>query len=171
MRWRLALMSAVTLLLVPLAACTVPPDGNVGIGPNADGVLTVYLRTCHYPMDGATMYWPDDPNGANSNEEVFADWKIKAQPARLQLNWPLIGAGNDIVSATHPLRAVPGKPKDMAIYAWTDDNSYSADGPYQFRARDLLRLKPGQVLTSDPDGSTVTSISKFNDIDCSQFGP
>lgn len=154
-----------------------PPDGEVGVGRDTKGNLQVYLRTCNHPMDGATLYWPDDPNGADSNNEVFAEWTIGTQPDPLRVEWPLLGTtAQSGISAERPLGEVPTPPKNMSIYAWTSSNTYSAGGPYQFTAADLNKLRPGQVLVdnntgreSDPPVKAI-SLDAFNALDCTQYG-
>ncbi|WP_344808892.1 hypothetical protein [Microlunatus ginsengisoli] len=175
-RWRMVVALAVVALVA--AGCSVPRDGWVGIGRVADGRLWVYLRTCHHLLDGASLYWPDDPNGANSNNELFTDWSITAPVRGLKVAWPLLGPVVNGVVPTTPLESVPAKPKNMAIYGWTEDSSFSADGPYEFDADDLDALKPGQVLiandlgpsdTSDMPPNKVVTLAQFNALDCAQF--
>lgn len=160
-----------------LAGCGVPTDGWVGVGRDSQGVLRVYVRTCHHPMDGASLSWPDDPNGANSGEEVFAEWSIGPQPDPLRPNWPLLGAAaNSGVAATRPLLKVPGPPKNMYIFAGTNDDSFSASGPYLFTASDLKALRSGQVLVENNTGNEADSPNKvirladFDALDCAQYG-
>ena len=165
-RWLVAVALAIPLLL---GGCSVPPDGYVGIGRALDGSLWVYIRTCHHRMDGATLYWPDDPNGANSNEEVFARWEIARQPDPLRASWPLLGPGANGVTATKQLAEIPARPKNMAIGAGTRNNSRSAGGPYGFTAKTLAKLKPGQILTGNAPKNTAISMAEFDAIDCTQF--
>lgn len=128
-------------------------------------------------MDGATLYWADDPRSSGSDNEVFAEWTIGPQPNPLQVDWPLLGTSTtNGVEAVHPFGGIPAPPKNMAIYAGTRQNTYSASGPYQFTAADLKKLKPGQVLVSNDTGREsdppvrVVSVAAFNAIDCTKFG-
>ena len=174
---RLLLMWCLTAAALVLAGCGVPLDGAVGVGRDTEGNLRVNLRTCSHPMDGATLYWPDDPNGADSNNEVFAEWTIGPQPDPLRADWPLLGA-SDVggVEAERRLDELPRPPKNMGIYAGTNNNSFSASGPYLFTAADLKRLRPGQVLVDNNTGKEsdppvkIVSIDAFNTLDCSQYG-
>ncbi len=176
---KLQMLTGCFLVGVALAVtgCGVPDDGWVGVGRDEDGNLRVYLRTCHHPMDGASLSWPDDPNGANFHEEVFAEWTIGPQPDPLRADWPLLGsAPASRVVADRPLTKVPGPPKNMYIFAGTNDNTFSASGPFLFTAADLKKLRPGQVLVdnntgreSDPPNKTIT-LSQFDAIDCTQYG-
>jgi hypothetical protein len=160
-----------------LAGCSVPTDGWVGVGRDSQGTLRVYVRTCHHAMDGASLYWPDDPKGGNSGQEVFAEWTIGPQPDPLRLNWPLLGsAAGSGVTADQPLKKVPGPPKSMSIFAGTNDNSFSASGPYLFTASDLETIRPGQVLVENNTGNEtdppnkVIGLSDFDALDCTQYG-
>ena len=110
---------------------------------------------------------------------MFGEWEIGQQPDPLRASWPLLGPGSNGVSAAKPLAEVPAAPKDMAIVAGTNDNSWSAGGPNSsFTADDLRALQPGQVLAatrfSDVDSSgaldTVMTLAEFDVIDCSRFG-
>ena len=128
-------------------------------------------------MDEAWLYWADDPRSSASDNEVFAEWSIGPQPNPFQADWPLLGASStNGVEAVHPLDDIPAPPKNMAIYAGTRQNTYSASGPYQFTAADLKTLKPGQVLVSNDTGREsdlpvkVVSVAGFNAIDCTRFG-
>lgn len=159
-----------------LSGCSVPENGWMGVGRNDQGELRVYLRTCGQALDGATLYWPDDPTG-NSENEVFGDWSFQTpQPSTTAADWPLLGQTPGGVIATQPLDALPGPPKNMAIHAWTRDASASASGPYLFTETDLKRLEPGRVLIpnntgneSDPPNKTI-SLSQFEALDCAVFG-
>lgn len=66
--------------------------------------------------------------------------------------------------------------ENMYIFAGTNDNTFSASGPFLFTASDLKKLRPGQVLVdnntgreSDPPTKTIT-LSRFDAIDCTQYG-
>lgn len=176
---RLRLLACCLFLGVALGVtgCSVPTDGWVGVGRDTVGKLRVYVRTCHHPMNRANLSWPDDPNGANSGEEVFAEWTIGPQPDPLRANWPLLGSAPDTgVVPTRPLTKVPGPPKNMYIFAGTDDDSFSASGPFLFTAADLQKLRRGQVLVenntgrdSDPPNKTIT-LAAFDALDCTQYG-
>lgn len=171
---RVAAYVALGVALTALTAgCGVPDDGWIAVGRANDGSFRVYLRTCTHPVDGATLYWPDDPNGDNSNEEVFADWTIAATAdGPTAIDWPLLGAAGGTVTAQRALRAVPQPPKNLALYAWTRDNTTSADGPFQVGASDLDRLKPGQLLVPNDTGSDDDPPNKaitreaFSQLDC-----
>jgi hypothetical protein len=128
-------------------------------------------------MDGASLSWRDDPQGANSAEEVFAEWSIGPQPDPLRPSWPLLGSAEGSgVTADRPLKKVPGPPKNMYIFAGTNDNSFSASGPYLFTASDLETLRPGQVLVENYTGNEtdppnkVIRLSDFDALDCTQYG-
>lgn len=160
------------------SSCSVPSVGRIGIGRAADDRLVVYLRICEGSLDGATLYWPDDPNGKSLNgEEIFAEWTVSPGPDPLRAEWPLFGPGTDSVKATTRLNAVPKLPKNMAIYGWTDTNSASADGPWQFTKANLEAVRPGQVLVANNDGletsplNVAISREAFDAIDCSEYGP
>lgn len=177
--WRRRLLTALLLVIagVLLGGCGVPEDGWVGVGRMSDGSFRVYLRTCTQPLNGATLYWPDDPNGANSNEEVFAEWILEsAQRGPVRADWPLLGQGEGEIAATRTLEKVPGPPKNMAVDAWTRDASASAGGPYLFTARDLDSLKRGQILiandTRNENGPPNKTVSRaaFDALDCADFG-
>ncbi len=174
--WQRALRVVLAaLMFCSVAGCSVPEDGYVGVDRSESGDLTVYVRTCSHPMDGATLYWPDDPTGANSNEEFFADWTVHRQSRSLAVSWPLLGPGGSGVYATRQLLSLPPTTKNMAIYAWTERDRYSAHGPYQFTAQDVNGLKDGQILIANRtvDGSgapnKVVTHTEFERIDCSQF--
>jgi hypothetical protein len=74
------------------------------------------------------------------------------------------------------LKKVPGPPKNMYIFAGTNDNSFSASGPYLFTASDLETLRPGQVLVENYTGNEtdppnkVIRLSDFDALDCTQYG-
>jgi len=128
-------------------------------------------------MDGAWLYWADDPRSSGSANEVFDEWSIGPQEYPLQADWPLLGASStNGIEAVHPLGDIPTPPKNMAIYAGTRQNTYSASGPYQFTAADLKKLKPNQVLVPNDTGREsdppvkVVSVAAFNAIDCTRFG-
>jgi hypothetical protein len=167
------------LLVVPgvmLGGCGVPEDGWVGVGRNPDGQFEVYVRTCEHALDGSTLYWPDDPAG-NSEAEVFGEWTFQqGGQGATRVEWPLLGQGQNEVTALRPVAQLPDPPKNMAIYAWTRDASASAGGPYQFTAADLNELRPGQVLVdnntgneSDPRNKAI-SRKAFDALDCAAFG-
>lgn len=144
---------AVILLLLPvllLSSCSPPRDGYVGIGRDAEGDLRVYVRTCHHPLDAVSLSWPDDPNAANSNEEVFAEWTINSQSDRLRAVGPLFGTATGEIVTVRPLWTLPAAPKNMALHGFTDDASFAAD-------------------ETDPPNRTVT-LAVFDAIDCSQYG-
>lgn len=168
--WAVGVVIAAAPLLI---GCGVPDDGRLGVGRADDGSLMVYLRACNQPLDGATLYWPDDPAGADSNEEVFAEWTILADD--LSVEWPLLGRSGQGVVAKLPLTSVPGTPKNLGIYAWTRDNTTSASGPFVFTADDLDALKPGEVLVENVTGTDasppIKAISRadFDNFDCGQF--
>ncbi len=162
---------AAAVIYAALTGCSVPIDGWVGVGRANDGTLRIYLRTCTQPVDGATLLWPDDPKG-NSDQEVFADWTI-VTPHRgpYQVDWPLLGTSSGEVETTQQVDVLPGPPKNMKLYAWTDDATTSADGPYRFTSADLDHLKPGQILIDDPAGdethpNKTISWSAFSALDC-----
>jgi hypothetical protein len=98
--WRVAVYVVLGVVLTALtASCGVPDDGRLGIGRASDGSLRVYLRTCTHRVDGATLYWPDDPAG-DSAAEVFVDWTIAAAAdGPTVIDWPLLGAGGAAVIA------------------------------------------------------------------------
>lgn len=109
--------------------------------------------------DSADLWWPDDPNGAASNEETFASWDVRTEPT---ISWPLLGEGQGGVAATKPMDSIPQRPKDMALLGGTEDGSAAAYGP-TFTAADLKRLRPGQIIvanqsmTADTDQKTGRS--------------
>lgn len=171
-----AMTAALIVSALTFTGCTVPPDGRVGVGRDADGELRVYLRTCQHSMDGATLYWPDDPEGATSNQEVFAEWTFEQQPGPMSVDWPLLGrAQSGAVKTQQPLEKMPGPPRNMGIYAWTHDSSYSAGGPYLFTSTDLTNVRPGHVLVSSNTGrdtdppNKIISLSNFDALDCLQY--
>ena len=64
----------------------------------------------------------------------------------------------------------------MYIFAGTNDNSFSASGPYLFTASDLETLRPGQVLVENNTGNEtdapnkVIRLTDFDALDCTQYG-
>lgn len=165
---------AASMVYVAMTGCSVPLDGWLGVGRASDGTLRVYLRTCTQPVDGASLWWPDDPRG-NSDQEVFADWTIAARhQGPLQLDWPLLGPSAGEVATTQSLQVLPGPPKNMGLMAGTRDASTSASGPYLFTSSDLDHIKPGQILIEDPTGdekhpNKTVSQSAFTTLDCAVF--
>lgn len=159
-----------------LSGCSVPENGWMGVGRSDQGEFRVYLRTCGQTLDGATLYWPNDPIG-DSEGEIFGEWSFRTpQPAATGVHWPLQGQARGAVIATRPVAALPVPPKNMAIYAWTRDASASAGGPYLFTQADLEKLTPGQILItndtgkeSDPPNKAI-SRSQFEALDCAVFG-
>lgn len=89
--------------------------------------------------------------------------------------WVGIGRSLDGIAATTPLSEVPPAPKNMSVYAWTNDNSYSAGGPGQFMASVLETLEPGEVLVANRNWDEGVSVNEvisredFMALDCENF--
>ena len=152
--------------LVPLllGGCSVPHDGWVGVGRADDGTLTVFLRTCTASLHGATLSWSQESGGS------ITEWDIDRKARSLSIQWPLLGPGTDGVTASDPLLELPVTGRLMEISAWTDNNSYYAEGPEGFRVTDIEALQPGTVLKYDGGRAaphySVASASDFMAGDC-----
>jgi hypothetical protein len=127
-----------------LTACTVPPDGRVGIAVSEAGQPEAVLVSCKHQMNGASLYWYDDPNPTSP---VLAKWTLPSGYTS-PLQWSLVSPKPDEVTVVSgPAALMPGTV--YSIYGWTGDHSYSAPG-VQFTLEDIADLRPGEVLTWDP---------------------
>ncbi|MBO0922090.1 hypothetical protein J1G42_14795 [Cellulomonas sp. zg-ZUI222] len=134
-----------TLALALLGACTVPPGGTIALGRTAEGEVVAYVRMCEGFIDGVTVYRPDA-----EGQPVVARWDAD-EPVTRDADVVLAGGGEGWVAPTAP------QDERLSVYGWTDDASWSADGP-DVTLAELSALAPGEVLywsgDEGPDGGT-----------------
>jgi hypothetical protein len=164
---KLAATALVGALPFLLAGCTVPVVGVAGIGVDDKGAPVGYLQVCQDHLDGATVY-------TDGKDDDQGGWK--ASPAVTDFaRWSLTDPGEGWTSETALGLLKPGV--YYILYGWTKDNSSSAAG-VMFRTKDLVDLKPGQVLypsgeanaAGPEDFSTVGSESEFRASACKGLG-
>jgi len=145
-----------------LTGCTVESGAVAGVGVDADGNSVGYLQVCvgDAHIDGATVY----TDGANDN---LGSWQ-SSTPVDDFTSWSMTEPDGGWRTLT-PLATL--KDKQYALYGWTKDDTWSAVD-VTFRADDLARLEPGQVLYSKYDGSVgsesgaVVDVQQFRDTAC-----
>ena len=157
MRLRYAIVGVVAL--GSLAGCTVPPGGRVGLTVDSDGHLAGIVAMCDHKIDGFSVYeFNEDIDEGDG--DVVADWKSRRSIGSV-FTWKVTESGDPQWVSSEPLDVKALKPdQEYAIYGWTTDNSWSADGP-KFKPADLEELTPGTVLESVYNQKTDDDINRF----------
>lgn len=127
-----------------------------------EGELRVFVSTCH-PMDGAALYYDTGRMEEDRSVDVRT-WEIDSEARSLQIEWPLLlneieGFGVEVTQA----ESLPESEK-LQIFAGTNDNSFSADGPFEFTTTQLDALRPGEILVGD--GEVVDHAQFVADTEC-----
>lgn len=163
-------------------ACSPESDGLTGVGVDGAGRPVGYLLSCKHRIDGATLYWPADPAGADSQHATAGEWTMPSNTRRV-VTWLLdSGAPGGGVQSLHRSHigsgVISSKPaigldqsRKYALYGWTHDNSYTA-GRVEFSGHDLAGLQPGQVLLDasgddPPHDRKIVSRAQFEHAACS----
>lgn len=127
-----------------LSSCTVPVDGSAGVTVDSGGVVRALVETCTHSVDGATLYWGDDPQGSDSRDARIGRWKFSRSTAGRSLSWPVDAEHSEDVQATVSIKTMaPGR--TYSLYGWTNDDSWSTDS-VDFTLNDVRALRPGRVL-------------------------
>jgi hypothetical protein len=148
-----------------LSSCTVESDGYAGVTVDSNGHVQALIQTCKHSMDGATIYWGEDPKGGDSPDAQIGQWEFTRSTVGQPVTWPVDADRALDVRATGPIKAMaPGR--TYALYGGTKDNSWSA-AHVSFTLNDLKALKPGQVLILYTGAPTrVVSLQQFSDVQC-----
>ncbi|MGN6612704.1 MAG: hypothetical protein ACTHLJ_13105 [Angustibacter sp.] len=156
-------------LLLPgvalLASCTAPVDGYTGVTVDPDGALHAVVQTCRHPLDGATLYWGDDPKGSDSDHALMGRWEFSGSTVGRPVSWSVNDEEGSGVRATAPRRPLaPGR--TYSLYGWTHDGSWSTLS-VGFTLKDLASLQPGRVLGLDAgDDPREVSLQQFSQLAC-----
>ncbi|MFI7065037.1 hypothetical protein ACIBL3_28870 [Kribbella sp. NPDC050124] len=160
-RWvGIAVAAAGSVLM--LAGCTVPPGGVVGVSVDAAGKPVFVVQMCEGHVDGASLYLPDpDPDRAPPQDQDMGTWEVSPALTGFAQFSAETGGNGWRVSGTVRPRDPEAR---YRIYAWTHDNSWSADGP-EFSERDLQAVQPGKLIVppSEPESETneIWSVAEF----------
>lgn len=109
-------------------------------------------------LDGVTLYSSDD------SEAAVGRW-VRARRVTSTAELVLAQPGREW-TAEQPLGPLPTS-GELRIYAWTEDNQWSASGP-SFVSADLEALRQGQVWFERYDESSETFENAFVDADTFQ---
>ncbi|WP_319463597.1 hypothetical protein [Micromonospora sp. RTP1Z1] len=140
-----------------LSSCTVPVDGLAGVTVDEKGNPIGVVRTCEHPLDGATLYWPDDPRGSDGQPAELGQWEFTGSTVTHSLAWPLGAASAaDVKGKQTPQAMLPGR--TFSLYGWTTDNSWSAAN-VDFTLTDLEGLPVGKILVLD-SGTRLRVVSE-----------
>jgi hypothetical protein len=148
-----------------LSSCGPPLDGYAGVTVDSNGQAQALIQTCKHSMDGATIYWSEDPKGGDSDHALIGEWEFSRSAVGRPITWPVDADRAEGVRASVPIKTlVPGR--TYSLYGWTKDNSWSS-GSVDFTLIDLKTLKPGQVLILYTGVQPrVVSIQRFSDVTC-----
>lgn len=166
----------VMALTLPLAGCSVPIDGQIGIARDDDGVLVVVVRTCTTGVDLARLSQAT-ANPATEPGDVLGEWRLPGGDDLLAAQWPLLGVTRS-VDAAKPVRQLSDLNGPMTIDAWAEGEGLYAPGPRDFTNSDLEQLHRGFVLApnlttalDDPRAQELPFIiiPNFEAEDCAQY--
>jgi hypothetical protein len=148
-----------------LTSCTVPVDGYAGITVDSNGAAQALIQTCKHPVDGATIYWGDDPKGSDSRDAEIGEWKFSRSTVGQPITWTVGADRAEDVQATVPIKGMVPR-RVYSLYGWTKDNSWSTVS-VDFTLTDLKALKPRRVLVLDSESNPrEVSAQQFSDLAC-----
>lgn len=148
-----------------LSSCTVPVDGYAGITVDSNGAAQALIQTCKHSVDGATIYWGDDPKGSDSRDAEIGNWKFSRSTVGRPITWTVGADLAEDVQATVPIKALVPR-RIYSLYGWTKDNSWSTVS-VDFTLKELKALKPGRVLVFDSESQPrEVSAQQFSNLAC-----
>jgi hypothetical protein len=145
-RWVWAVLVGVSLTA---SSCTVDADGYAGVMVDPQGVVRAVVQSCKHSVDGASLYWGDDPRGADSDHAEMGTWKFARSTVGAPLTWPLNAARAPAVRATTRVKKL-ARGRTYTLYGWTEDNSWST-GNVEISLTEVETLRPGRVLLLDAE--------------------
>ena len=153
-----------------LSSCTVPADGYAGVTVDSNGVVRALVQTCKHSVDGAILYWVDDPEGSDSRDAEIGSWRFSRSTVARPLSWPVDADRSEDVQPTVGVKTM-ARGRTYSLYGWTNDNSWSTDS-VDFTLDDLKALLPGRVLVLYPGAQPrEVSVEQFSDLACSGASP
>ncbi|NUR96099.1 MAG: hypothetical protein HOV67_12680 [Kribbellaceae bacterium] len=165
--WRWVGVATAAVVGAPaLTGCTVPPGGVMGLTVDANGDLLAVVQMCEGQIDGATLYLPSDSEIV-ADEKTIGRWEVSPPVAGFS-EFSLAKGGNGWRLAQPLQRRDPAK--RYTIYAWSNANDWSADGP-EFTAAEVAGLHPSDVLTFKPEseGNRTESLADFRTKTCENW--